>query len=137
MPVKTDEKTRNLIVNLRREGKSYNEIQRTVNVSGPTVAGVLKEAGMTQAKKPPSPKVAGQSSPQTKPSSYTSTQSQTMRQGTGNGVDDLQPPPGPKRVKPEVVGEDEVVEIQCDHCGVILHGKPGDPMPETCPECGS
>jgi hypothetical protein len=138
---KTDEQTRNMVVELLKEGNTYREIsEATVSeanpkgLSKPTVWSIKKEAGLPmKAKnvKKEQPVSTGQSSQPAKSSGYSSP---TVRTASGDGVSEFQPEV--KKVKAVPVEKGERITIQCDHCGVLLEGEPGDEMPEVCPECG-
>lgn len=131
MPVKTDEVTRLKVVELFKAGKSYKDVTKETGLTKPVVWKIKKEAGL-----PIKPR-------NVKKTESTQAISQvggtgTVRPASGDGVMQFQPvvrEPA-KKVKAEVVQPGEKVHIQCDKCGVILQGDPGDEMPETCPECG-
>lgn len=139
--MKTPENVRNQIVQLRREGKSYSEIQRAVNVSSPTVAGVLSEAGLTRKRSAAAAAVqaSAQAGLSSSPVSNSSSESKT-RQANGDGVSHLQPEP--KKVKPDRVdhaprGNGETQHVQCDGCGTVFAYSDESEVPGSCPECGA
>lgn len=132
MPKKTLEEVREKVVQLRKGGATYTQIERnpeTINpdtgkpLARPTLIKILREAGLTkranaEAQTTPPPSSAGM--PSKTPS--------LPVPASSNGVDDFMPK-APKKAPSSV-------EFQCDQCGTEFIGTEDDPLPEVCPECG-
>lgn len=123
MPVKTDEKVRLSVVELKRKGHSYSQIQKMTGLTPPTIAKVLKEAGMTH------PRGTEGSRPQQKSSAG----SEPIPISSDDGLSSFQPAAKVEPVKKKKASG----RVYCDHCGTGFDFEDESEVPDKCPECGA
>lgn len=131
MPRKTPEAQAEQIIELKKQGKSRREIQALTKASPPTISRYLKEAGLTD----PSRKFGAKSA--RTPASVASDPARatvepahatTAPSSSGNGLDEYQPPPAPKKAPAKAYG-------RCEACNALHEYEAGKP-PAACEACG-
>lgn len=145
MPKKLPEELREKVVQLRKEGRTYAEIEAMVvnpetgkPIQRPTTIQVLKEAGLTRPASSAAKSATGPaSSPPPRTAAAPSGAPQAARQSAppraaGNGVDEFMP----KDAKPKKPAAAGPIEFECEHCGSEFTADSEDDLPEVCPECG-
>lgn len=133
MPAQTPQETQDKIVELRKSGKTYSQIQAALQVHPLTVAKVLKKAGLAGKSqpgpgKPPSAAPASSAAPapaSAKPAVSPPTSS-------ADPLAEFQPPAPPSRPKLA-----PPPTYQCDACGARFNLDPGESIDSVkCPGCG-
>lgn len=139
MPKKTDEATREKVLELLKAGKSYSLVGKETGLSRPVIWGIKKEAGLVN-------------STHQKPDHSSENQSKSGRNGSGNGLNEMQPPPlqrtqtqqrqeqpqspNDQREERNVRIKPERLYLECEHCGTGFYADKPEDAPEVCPECG-
>lgn len=141
MPKKLPEQVREKVVQLRKAGRTYAEIEAMVTnpetgqpIARPTLISVLKEAGLTRGVSSAAKQATGavSSPPPTTaaaPSGAPPAARPSAQPARGNGVDEFMPKDKPKpKAQP--------IDFQCEHCGTEFTADSEDDLPDVCPECG-
>jgi len=143
MPKKLPETLREKVVQLRKEGRTYTEIEAMVvnpetnqRLARPTTISILREAGLTRQRAPaaaakptsPSPSAGTPSG-----SGSSSAPASSIPFAKTSGVDEFMPKTPEKKSKPAAT---QPFDIECDTCGTEFVVDSEDDVPESCPECG-
>lgn len=124
MPSATPMKTQERIVELRKAGKTYSQIQKETGAAGPVISKVLKKAGLTQSRSGTETLAPSESVPATT----------APAPSVGTASDWL------KEFQPPAVKEKPRVErYKADCCGVIFTLDEGEKLADVtaCPAgCG-
>lgn len=154
MPKKLPEAVREKVVQLRKEGRTYAEIEAMVvnpetgqRLARPTTIKVLKEAGLTRAASSADKQATGPASSPPPRTAAAPSAAQTAGQPSvplarTNGVDEFMPAAkkaaakASPKTKPNA-DPSEAFEFECDGCGAEFTADSEDDVPDACPECGA
>lgn len=130
MSVKTVETSREKAVQLRKEGKTYTQIEKATGLSRPTVAKILKEAGLTGQKAAPQESMKQPA---------VSVGSSAIPISNGDGLTEFQPPPKKEHATVNTKKNEEPKggRVYCGNCGTGFDYTDESEVPDKCPECGA